>query len=264
MPIITENQLRELIRQPQEGMTVTLPQGTRFSPSAQDFIKHWKIAVQFGEESSELQPYFEETGPAEKPGWDKPGAFPVVLTGDLPRCTTCGMPVKPKPEHMTQLDARHFSPKNSPRIRFRGKMDTLHSLTLLVLARAKAESLPALAEALSTLAAYCREITSAEYNQRQVQPLSLLGLDEEALRKATHNPESAIGVAHIVPAPGDPEILHWLNLLRCQVRETEITALDAFMPLGSAGEEPDIVRAINRLSNAVYYLELLFVAGKLK
>lgn len=265
MPIVTETHLRNQIRQPQQGMSITLPKDTRFSPSALDFIKQWKIEVVYGEKlpaEAEESPVAAESAP--KPGWDKPGAFPVVLTGDLPRCTTCGMPVKPKPEHMTQLDAGHFSPKNTPRIRFRGRMDTLHALFLLVLTRARAENLPVLAERLKTLAAYCREITSAEYNHRQVEPLVLDGLGDEDLRKATHTPEQAIGIPHIVPGPADPEILHWLNLLRCQVREAELTGLDAFAPYGDQPAEPDLVRAVNRLSNAVYYLALLFVAGKLK
>ncbi len=265
MPIITETQLRDQIRQPQQGMTITLPKDTRFSPSAMDFIKHWKIEVVHGED--ELAASAEESvavdGSGEKPGWDKPATFPVVLTGDLPRCTTCGMPVKSKPEHMTQLDASHFSPKNTPRIRFRGKMDTLHALFLLVLARAKASNLPGLAERLDTLAAYCREMISAEYHHRRVEPLVMGGLSEEEMHKATHDPEAVVGVGHVIPGPDDPEILHWLNLLRCQVRETEIAVLDVFSPHGDFPLEADLVRAVNRLSNAVYYLSLLFVAKKL-
>jgi ethanolamine utilization cobalamin adenosyltransferase len=265
MPIITETQLRNQIRQPQEGMTISMPGDTRFSPAAMDFIKQWKIEVLLGEvEPVAVETQSVDAEPVTKPGWDKPGAFPVVLSGDLPRCTTCGMPVKPKPEHMTQLDATHFSPKNTPRIRFRGKMDSLHALFLLVSVRAQAQNLPQLAESLNTLAAYCREISSAEYNHRHVEPLLLNGLTDDELRKATHQPEKSIGIQHIVPGPGDPEILHWLNLVRCQVREVEITGLDAFAPYGGEPAEPELVRAVNRLSNAVYYLELLFVAGKLK
>ena len=261
MPIVTESQLRDQIRQPQQGMTITLPKNTQFSPAAMDFIQHWKIEVVYGE--IELAAV-EAVDGGKKPSWDKPSHFPVALSGELPRCTTCGMPVKPKPEHMTQLDASYFSPKNTPRIRFRGKMDTLQALFLLVLARAKADNLPGLAERLTTLAASTREITSAEYNHRPVAPLVLDGLSDEDMHKATHNPEATIGVPHVVPGPDDPEMLHWLNLLRCQVREAELTGLDAFAPLGGELSEPELVRAVNRLSNAVYYLALLFVAGKLK
>ncbi len=261
MPIITEAQLRDQIRQPRQGMTIHLPPDARLSPSAQDFINQWKMEIVVGEAPGAAAPAGEETPRA---GWDKPGVFPVVLTGELPRCTTCGMPVTPKPDHMTQLDAEHFSPKVHDRIRLRGKMDTLHGYFLLVIARARAENLPKLAEMLCTLAAYCREITSAEYHRRKVDALLLDGKTDDDLRKATHNPEASIGIAHIVPAPDDPEILHWLNLVRCQVREAEIVALDAISSHGGQPEDPDLAKAVNRLSNAVYYLELLYVAGKLK
>lgn len=261
MPIVTEAQLRNQIRQPQKGMSVRLPADARLSPSAQDFLKEWNMEVILEGAPSGASAAEEK---AVKPAWDKPGEFPVVLSGELPRCTTCGMPVKPKPEHMTQLDGSHFAPKTHPRIRFRGKMDSLHGLFLLVGAQARKAGQPKLADGLDTLAAYCREISSAEYNQRAVAPLQLDGKSDDELRKATHTPKESIGIDHIVPGPQDPELLLWLNYLRTQVREAEIAALDAFTcHEGDQPEEPELARAVNRLSNAVYYLELMLKAGKL-
>ncbi len=261
MPIVTEAQLRDQIRQPQKGMSVRLPADARLSPSAQDFLKAWNMEVII-EGAPEAVPQGGEAAP--KPEWDKPGEFPVVLSGELPRCTTCGMPVKPKPEHMTQLDSRHFAPKTHPRIRFRGKMDTLHGLFLLVVAQARKAEQPKLADLLATLAAYCREISSAEYNQRAVAPLQLDGKSDDELRKITHTPKESLGIDHLVPGPQDSELLLWLNYVRTQVREAEIAALEAFTPYeGGQPQEPELARAVNRLSNAVYYLELALTAGKL-
>ena len=246
MPILTEAELRDRIRRPRRGMKVTVTPGTRFSPAARDFIAQWDLKIV--EEAEESRP--TEAAPA----WDKPVSFPV-------------RPVKrpdPKPEHMTQLDAEHFAPKNIPRIRFRGKMDSVHGLFQLVAARARSFQLPDLARHLDTLAAYCREIVSAEYNDREVAEIQLAGLDAAALRHATHHPQEALGISHLTPGPEDHEILHWLNYLRTQVREAELAALDAFAP--PPAYEPtriDLIRALNRLSSAVYYLELLFKAGKL-
>jgi len=257
MTIMTEADLRDRIRQPQAGATLTVPPGTRFSPSAQDFIKHWRLEVAFAEALEPPPPAGQD-----RPAWDRKVEFPVKLEGALPRCTTCGMPVKSKPEHLTQLDAEHFTPKNTPRIRFRGRMDTLHGLVLLVGAQARAASRPELAAHLDTLAAYCREIMSAEYHQRDVAPLTLAGADEESIHKATHRPDAVFGIPHILPESGDAPLLLWLNYLRCQARETELIALDTF-----AGEpeyrvsNPSLVKAVNRLSSAVYYLELLFKVG---
>jgi ethanolamine utilization cobalamin adenosyltransferase len=254
MPIITEAELRERIRRPKRGMKVAVPPGTRFSPSARDFIGQWGLEIVVEEVTPPAPPETSAAGSADGPAWDKPSAFPV-------------RPIKlpePKPEHMTQLDAEHFAPKNIPRIRFRGKMDSVQGLTQLTAARARSFQLSDLARHLDTLAAYCREIVSAEYNGREVAPIAVAGLDEAALRDATHHPRKALGIPHLTPGPDDHEMLHWLNYLRAQVREAELAALDAFAP--PPAYEPtrlDLIRALNRLSSAVYYLELLFKAGKL-
>lgn len=267
MTIVTESELRDRLRQPRRGETISVPAQTRFSPAATDFIKQWQLQVVYGETAGRSPLGTTEvvtTNGAAKPGWDKPGSFPVVLEGDVPRCTSCGMPVTGKPEHLTQVDAAHFAPKNSPRIRFRGRLDTLQSLCLLVAARARTFNLPQLAGHLDTLAAYCREILSAEYSGRAVAPIALAGLDEAALRRATHDPRTSVGIDHIVPGQDDHEILHWLNFLRCQAREVEVIALDAVLPYpGVMAGHPSLAQAVNRLSSAVYYLELLFRAGKL-
>lgn len=263
MAIMTEAELRELIRQPQPGLTLTVPPGTRFSPAAQDFIKHWQLDVVFAEGAQIPLTGSAAAGNGNRPAWDRAAEFPVKVEGTPPICTTCGMSVTIKPEHLTQLDAEHFAPKNVPRIRFRGKVDTLHGLMLLVGAQARAANRLDLAGHLDSLAAYCREIMSAEYNERPAAPLTLAGLDEETLHKATHHPDETLGLPHITPGSGDPALLLWLNYLRCLARETELTALDAF----AAGPEyrmtnPSLVKAVNRLSSAIYYLELLFKAGK--
>ncbi|MDZ4158235.1 MAG: hypothetical protein U1B80_00455, partial [Anaerolineaceae bacterium] len=259
----TEARLRDQIRQPKPGMKITVPGGTKFSPSALDFIQLWNMEIVYQEHLSLPGPTAGDVTEKASPAWDKPGTFPVILSGEMPKCITCGTPLERKPEHMTQISATHFAPKNSPRIRFRGKIDSTHALCLLIAAYAKTNKLPKLAALLSTLAAYCREITSAEYNARPVAPLVLEGLDEEAIRKATHQPETQIGISHVIPSPDDPDMLHWLNYLRCQVREAEIVAMDTFAPQGSPVGDGGLVRALNRLSSAVYYLTLIYKAGKL-
>jgi len=235
---------------PRHGMRIELPCDARFSPSATDFIEQWGIEV-----------VRRSSGHTEgTPAWDTPAAFPVVLEGDVPQCTLCGSPVTRKPEHMTQVDARSFGAKNSPRIRFRGKMDSLNALTMLVAARARTLGAELLVDHLGTIAAYCREIISAEYNGRTVEPIAIAGFDDQALRNATHNPATALGLDHLTPGVADPELLHWLNVLRTQVREAEIIAIDAVAPApGFPIAESDLVRAVNRLSSAVYLLELLYV-----
>jgi len=61
MRIVTEVELRDKIRQPQFGIVLTFPPGTRFSPSARDFIKYWKMEVRFEEPSPQVSLEASET-----------------------------------------------------------------------------------------------------------------------------------------------------------------------------------------------------------
>lgn len=253
MPIITEAELRDRVRQPTHGMKLSLQKGTMFSPSAADFIKQWQIEVVYEEPPAAV----ESRTAAEPPSWQKPAVFPVKLEGDIPHCVTCGTPLKLKPEHMTQLNATTFAPKDHDRIRLRGKIDSLHALCLLIGGMAKDQNAPWLTSLLETLAAYCREMISAEYNERQVAPLTINGLDEAALRKTTHDPQAALGLAHLTPNTQDVGLLLWLNYLRCQAREAEVVAIETFGNASNEAECFGLVQAMNRLSSAVYYLELL-------
>ena len=242
------------------------PPPARLAPAAsEDLEARVRAAVLkiLGESPSTPSPAPEPSSSPPPASWETPATFPVQRSGSPPVCVTCGQPIRQKPEHLTQLDATHFAPKNTPRIRFRGKLDSVQGLIQLVAARARAWRLPDLAQHLDTLAAYCREILSAEYNERPVASLTLAGLDEAAIREATHHPQRVLGVDHLTPGPQDHEIIHWLNYLRTQVREAELAALDAFAPPPLfEPTRPDLIRALNRLSSAVYYLALLYKAGK--
>ncbi len=262
MTVITEAELREMW-QGGRGTIAPLPRGVRFTPSAKDFINQWNIEICYLEEAKATPaPNPITSGQADRPAWDKPGEFPVRLEGPVPVCAVCGQPVTHKPGHLAQLDAGHFAPKTAPQFLFRGKMDTVHAHFLLAAAQARGFNLPDLSDRLSTLAAYCREITSAEYNKRKIAPLQLAGLSATDIHQATHNPKRTLGIGHVVPGPNDHELLLQLNLLRSQVREAELTAAHVFTGPDGQPTRPDLTEGLNKLSSAVYYLILLFKAGK--
>lgn len=200
-------------------------------------------------------------GAPEPPVWDRPATFPVRAVHNA-RCSTCGGEIGTKPAHLTQIDESHFGPKTDPRVALRGKVDSLQALALLVAARARHEQRHELAAHLATVAAYARELLSAEYHGRAVDPISLDGLDEDALHAATHDPQAALGVPHVTPGPDDPELAHWLGSLRCAVREAELLAWAAFAPEASSAERTSIGEGLNRLSSAVYYLQLLLAGDR--
>lgn len=249
--IVTEAELRDQLRRPVIGAQVRIPTGARLSPSAADFVKQWQLVV--------LEPAVpgEQARDADvdRPEWDTPSRFPVAANAEPPRCTQCGTPVTDKPDGLTQLNSCHLTAKTHPRIRLRGRVDTLHALVLLAQSRAGAPELGWLADELGTLAAYCRELTSAEYNERPVADLALGRWDAEAIHRATHDPQAELGVAHLTISGASPELQHWLNLCRATSRELELVALDAFAsphhPYGAS-----ICHALNRLSSTFYFLQL--------
>lgn len=250
--IVTESELREQLRRPELGAVVHVPAGAVLTPAARDFVARWKL---------ELRDVEVAPDPPVAADWQVPSRFPVVVEGDVPSCVTCGTPVARKPAHVTQLDPRFFAVKTDARIRLRGRLDTLQAWCLLAGSRALALDRPELAGHLDILAAYCRELLSAEYHLRAPGPLELAGLDADTLHAASHDPLGAVGIDHALPAIEHPELLHWCNLLRCQVREVEIAALEAFPPEHHPGTEGGAVaQAVNRLSSAVYYLVLLLAA----
>ncbi|HWQ21261.1 MAG TPA: hypothetical protein VN478_00870 [Clostridia bacterium] len=53
MRIVTEAEIRSKIRTPEVGLVLCFPVGTRFSPSATDFIKQWRVEIRFEESAGE-------------------------------------------------------------------------------------------------------------------------------------------------------------------------------------------------------------------
>jgi ethanolamine utilization cobalamin adenosyltransferase len=255
--VITESELRQMWRDGKNSLP-PFQTGVSFTPSALDFIKTHNLQIRYDMEK--VQSAVLDSAAAEpRPGWDRPGEFPVVLTGPIPVCVECGQAVSHKPEHMTQLDGGHFASKTHPRIKLRGQLDKLNALVMLVAAQARDMNLLKLAEYLNTMAAYCREIQSAEYNNRPAAELHLAGRSAEEIHAISHRPEQYLGIPHLVPGPIDPAILHWMNYLRATSREVEILGLEVYPP----PNREDLILALNRFSSGIYFLELLFQKGEI-
>ncbi|RMB59605.1 hypothetical protein [Tessaracoccus antarcticus] len=248
--VVTEVDLRDQLRRPALGDTIIVPAGARLSPAARDFVNQWQLVM------------VEQDHRGETPQqvvWDKPAAFPVTSTDD-PCCSACGGHVAEKPSALTQLNAHHYAPKTHPRIILRGQIDSLHALILLVQGLARDAGAEETRSSLGTLAAYCRELMSAEYNERPCAALELGGISESDMHHATHDPLGALGIQHLAIDDTEPMLQHWLNVARTQARQLEITALQTFEsphhPYGAS-----ICHGLNRLSSAVYYVALRLAAS---
>jgi ethanolamine utilization cobalamin adenosyltransferase len=156
-------------------------------------------------------------------------------------------------EHMTSLSGKTVVKKASPRIEFRGRLDSLDAFVVVVQLLAKNEKVPALIEELEEVRSRLHEIISCEVTDKPCADLSLWGLSSDAIRDRSHHPEKYFGIGHILPHHTMGIVAATLNHLRTQVRETELSACRAFDGEASP-ERPDIIKALNRLSGAVYIL----------
>ena len=118
-----------------------------------------------------------------------------------------------KPEHMTHLNAEVLVPKTHPRIRFRGKMDTLESHLLLCQLRS-----PALKKQLGEILALARQILRCDVLEEPLKWEKLCGLTEEEQRRRSHFPQEYYGQPHFQPGAEDSETVLLLNRIRCAAR----------------------------------------------
>jgi ethanolamine utilization cobalamin adenosyltransferase len=164
-----------------------------------------------------------------------------------------------KPEYMTQLSGGRLVHKSHGRIAFRGCIDSLEAdvMEAQILAANLDEGwyCSCLGEILDCL----RNILAAEVKETPLGDIRLFGLDAEELHRLSHDINGAFGVDHpegsmLLPAYTMGALAVRLNTLRTKVREAELLAVRTFCSGGENCEREDLVRALNRLSSAAYWL----------
>jgi len=162
-----------------------------------------------------------------------------------------------KPEHMTHLNGSTLVPKTHPRIVLRGKLDSLEALLLQTRLLAEEQGREEAARALNEFYALAQRVLAAEVKDEPLGAFTLLGLDSAALRAKSHDPKGFAGLdAHPAPHTGMGRLCLALNFLRTQVRETELAAANAFCHEDESVERHDLLKALNRMSSAVYLMFL--------
>lgn len=166
-----------------------------------------------------------------------------------------------KPEHMTALNGNLLVPKSHPRIAFRGKMDTLQGKIIGAQIAAQKNNCFGVIDDLEEILAFARNILSCEVKEEFVNIPVLLGLDSESLRNVSHNPKKYYGTNHYMPSYKMGETVVVLNSLRTIVRETELAAVNAFKNTDGTIGRLDLIKALNRISSAVYIISCRLLAG---
>ena len=226
--LYTEEAVRAGLRVRDGRRVFYLPEGSRLTPAARDWLRQEGVTV---------VPH-AETPPA------------AYRTPD-------GAAFAEKPEHMTHLRGNILVPKTHPRIAFRGGIDTLEAELLLC---AQAADGP-LRRTLCAMLDFVRSLIRADVLDEPVQTVRFLGLDDDGLREHSHHPEREEGQPHFLPAPEDPPILLRLNRLRTAVRQTELLACHAFSRPDGTLARPDLVKALNRLSSLCWILMIRVKRG---
>lgn len=154
-----------------------------------------------------------------------------------------------KPEHMTHLNGEVLVPKTHPRIRFRGKMDTLEAELILC------QLVPGAPEgALGEILDLSRKILRCDVLEEPLRQDTLCGLTQAEQRERSHMPQDYYGQPHFMPQASDGSVIAGLNRARCFAREAELTAVEAFSDRDGNLIREDIPKALNRMSSMLYLL----------
>lgn len=154
-----------------------------------------------------------------------------------------------KPEHMTHLNGEVLVPKTHPRIRFRGKMDTLEAELILC------QLVPGAPEgALGEILDLSRKILRCDVLEEPLRQDTLCGLTQEEQRGRSHMPQDYYGQPHFMPQASDGSVIAGLNRARCFAREAELAAMEAFSDREGNLIREDIPKALNRMSSMLYLL----------
>ena len=226
--LYTEESARANIRNRQGQRVFYLGSSDRLTAAAREWLQREKIPILPAEEAKQTRYRLEN------------GAF-----------------LEEKPEHMTHLNAEVLVPKTHPRIRFRGKMDTLEG-ELLLCQGTKAD----LEKPVGEILALARQILRCDVLEEPLRQESLCGLTEQEQRRHSHFPQEYYGQPHFMPSVGDGEAVLRLNRARCAAREAELAGVEAFSDRAGNPTRPDILRALNRMSSMLYILMIREKSGK--
>lgn len=218
--LYTEEAARDNIRTREGRRVFFLGKNDRLTSAARDFLARERIEILPAEEA-------------------KPQRYRLLGGGFL----------EEKPEHMTHLDGITLAPKTHPRIVFRGKLDSLEARLLLCRLE-----VPEFDRELGEILDYTRRLLRWEVLGQPVEEGKLLGLTEQELRRRSHFPQDYYGQPHFMPEASDGKRMIHLNLARTAAREAELAAAAAFTGPEGTVTRPDLIRAMNRLSSAIYLL----------
>ena len=226
--LYTEEAVRANIRNREGQRVFFLGRGDTLTPGARDYLSRERIAIRSGEEAK-IEVY-------------------QLLGGGY---------ATEKPEHMTHLRGNILVPKTHPVIAFRGAIDILEGEILLCQVM-----VPDRVRELEEILSLARMLIRCDVMEEPVPQERLLGMTEGELRSRSHFPQDHYGQPHFMPSHQDGPAILWLNRTRSSARAAELAAARAFRDENGNCTRTDILRALNRMSSALYLLMIQEKAGK--
>ncbi|MCS7232499.1 MAG: cobalamin adenosyltransferase [Synergistetes bacterium] len=249
MKVLTEIELRNELRKRGPVRRFVVPPGTIITPAALSYLNENKIEIVYGEAEST-----EEKEPEKKKEEPKAKARFELLSA--------GLGVDEKPEHFTHLSGNKLVSKSHPRIKLRGKIDSLEAHIILAQTQIAKAGFPQVVSHLEEVLSIVRKILRAEVLGEPLEEFKLFGLSWSDIRDISHHPRKFIGIDHFIPSWENGEVMAYLNLIRTQIRECEIAACEAFYDEFEGVKREDILIAFNRLSSALYVMMCWLRAGR--
>jgi ethanolamine utilization cobalamin adenosyltransferase len=160
-----------------------------------------------------------------------------------------------KPEYMTHLAGDVLAPKTHGRIRFRGLIDSLEAEVIEAQTLASSLGAPWYVEGLGEVLNCLRSVLAAEVKEIPLPEFCFFGLSEEEIHAQSHHVRETFGMVPVPDYTMGPLAVR-LNTLRTRIREGELLAVRVFWKdgAGESGGREDIIRVMNRLSSALYWL----------
>ncbi len=165
-----------------------------------------------------------------------------------------------KGEGMTHLRGNLLVPKTHPQIAFRGQLDTMMAMIMQVQIVAQEQGKMRIVSDLEELLEFSHKILAAEVKDEPLCEVNILGMDSQQIRYNSQQVKKVFGIDHPIPSYKMGRLCVELNRLRTQIRETELSAAQAFY-CGGSYSRPDIIEALNRMSSCVYILMCRQLSG---
>ncbi|MBQ9930253.1 MAG: hypothetical protein IJO72_05700 [Oscillospiraceae bacterium] len=219
---------------------------TVLTPAAADFIREHGITL-----CIRAQKTSETMTRTQIPMRDGKPVYQDAATGQEMLC---------KGEGMTHLRGNLLVAKTHPQIAFRGKLDTLMAMIMQVQIVAQEQGQKQMVSDLEELLEFCHKILAAEVKDEPLCQVMMLGMSSEEIRYNSQQVKKVYGIDHPIPSYKMGKLCVALNRLRTHIRETELSAAQAF-GCGEACSRPDIIEALNRMSSCVYILMCRKLSG---